>query len=140
MIFSQKFFTSFAFFCACFLFLSPVLYAQDFSSIDSDLEQLENLIADTLTNTLEQQRLLEDLRKNLDESGSLIDNYESIITAQESLLRDLQTRLNEMSETYRMQSSLSAKYEKSLKRWKIFTLIGIPAAALLSGGIVLALR
>jgi len=109
------------------------LPAQGLSSIGNDLAQLESLIADTLTNTLEQQRLLEDLKKNLDESGSLIGSYESIITVQENLLRGLQTRLNEMSEIYKTQSSLSAKYEKSLKRWKIFTLIGIPAAALLSG-------
>jgi hypothetical protein len=44
-----------------------------------------------------------------------------------------------MSEIYRTQSSLSAKYEKSSKFWKTFTLIGIPVAALLSGGLVWAL-
>jgi hypothetical protein len=41
-----------------------------------------------------------------------------------------------MSETYRTQSSLSAKYEKSSRFWKIFTLVGVPAAALLSGVLV----
>jgi hypothetical protein len=35
-------------------------------------------------------------------------NYESIKAERENLLRDLQTRLNEMSETYRRQSALSA--------------------------------
>jgi len=100
---------------------------------------LENLIINTLSNTEEQQKLLEDLRKSLDESGNLISSYETIITGQENLLQTLQTRLNEMSEIYRTQSSLSAKYEKSSKFWKTFTLIGIPAAALLSGGIVWAL-
>jgi hypothetical protein len=36
------------------------------------------------------------------------------------------------------QSDLSAKYEKSSKFWRTFTLIAVPVAALLSGGIVLA--
>jgi len=58
---------------------SPGAYAQDFSSIDTDLQALENLIADTLANTEEQQRLLEDLRQNLSESGNLISSYESIM-------------------------------------------------------------
>ena len=136
MILPKKLIPSFAFFCAFYLVLPPAASPQDFSSIDSDLQQLENLIINTLSNTEEQQKLLEDLRKSLDESGSLIGNYETIITGQESLLLTLQTRLNEMSEIYRTQSSLSAKYEKSSKFWKTFTLIGIPAAALLSGGLV----
>jgi len=54
---------------------SPVVFAQDFSSIDNDLQTLEDLINDTLTNTQEQQKLLEDLRRNLDESGNLIASY-----------------------------------------------------------------
>jgi hypothetical protein len=37
-----------------------------------------------------------------------------------------------MSETYRKQSALSAKYEKSSRFWKTFTLIAVPAAAVLS--------
>jgi hypothetical protein len=45
-----------------------------------------------------------------------------------------------MSETYRTQSALSAKYEESSRFWKIFTLIAVPAAALLSGGLVWALK
>ena len=129
----------FGIFCLCFFLLSQGAWSQDFSSIDTDLQQLETLIINTLSNTEEQQKLLEDLKKSLDESGHLIDSYENIITGQESLLRDLQTRLNEMSGIYRTQSSLSAKYERSSKFWKTFTLVGIPAAALLSGGIVFAL-
>ena len=124
------------FFC-CLLF-SQAAYPQDFSSVDRDLELLENLIYDTLSNTEEQQRLLESLKQSLDESGNLIESYENTITAQENLLKDLQARLNEMSETYRMQSALSQKYEKSSKFWRTFTLIAIPVTALLSGGIVLA--
>ena len=122
----------------CFLCLGslPAAWSQDFLSIDGDLEQLENLIHDTLRNTREQELLLEDLKKNLEENGSLIGHYETIISERENLLRDLQTRLAEMSETYRMQSALSAKYERSSKFWKIFTLIAVPAAAALSGGIV----
>jgi flagellar biosynthesis chaperone FliJ len=114
--------------------------SQDFSSIDRDLSVLENLIQDTLKNSGEQQKQLDDLRKNLAESGELLGSYESIIAGQESLLRDLQTRLDEMSKTYRKQSSLSAKYEKSSRFWKTFTLIAVPAAALLSGGLVWALK
>jgi DNA repair ATPase RecN len=121
--------------------LSPrALSPQDFSSIAGDLTELENLIRDTLRNSEEQQRQLEDLRKNLAESETLIGNYESIITGRENLLKDLQTRLNEMSETYRKQSALSAKYEKSSKFWKTFTLVAVPATALLSGGLVWLLK
>jgi hypothetical protein len=61
----------------CF-FCSPLfsqgLSAEDFSSLDSDLQQLENLINDTLLNTEEQERLLSDLKKNLDERGTLIES------------------------------------------------------------------
>ena len=124
--------------CFCLSLFSQAVFSQDFSSIDRDLQQLENLIADTILNTEEQQRLLDDLKANLNESGILIANYESIIEGRERLLKDLQARLSEMSETYRMQSALSAKYERSSKFWKTFTLIAIPATALISGGIVWA--
>ena len=46
-------------FAALFFFssLSPqAVYSQDFSSIDSDLQQLENLINDTLRDMEEQQK------------------------------------------------------------------------------------
>ena len=138
MILNEKPTRVFVFCFVCSLLLSQAVWPQDFSSIDTDLQQLEDLIINTLSNTVEQQRLLEDLRKNLDESGNLIANYESIITGQEKLLRDLQTRLNGMSEIYRKQSSLSVKYERSSKFWRTFTLVGIPAAALISGGVVWA--
>ena len=139
MILPKKNIPFFAFFCVFSLVLPPAALPQDFSSIDSDLQRLETLITNTLSNTEEQQKLLEDLRKNLDESGNLIESYETTIAGQENLLRTLQTRLTEMSEIYRTQSSLSAKYEASSKFWKTFTLIGIPAAALLSGGLIWAL-
>jgi hypothetical protein len=101
---------------------------------------LESLIQDTLESSVEQQRQLADLKKNLEESEALIGAYESIIAERESLLRDLQIRLDEMSETYRTQSGLSAKYERSSRFWRTFTLIAVPAAALLSGGLVWALK
>ena len=123
-----------------FAALLPPLSAQDFSSIDKDLQALEDLIADTLRNTEEQQKLLEDLQKNLSESGELIESYESIISRQEQSLSDLQRRLNEMSETYRRQSALSARYAQNSKFWRTFTLIAIPVTALLSGGIVWAVK
>ncbi|MDR1837325.1 MAG: hypothetical protein LBQ89_06675 [Treponema sp.] len=120
----------------CYLLFSRGVYAQDFSSIDSDLSDLENLIQDTITSMEEQQKLLEDLRTNLNESGTLIAGYESIIQEQETLLKDLQARLNEMSEIYRMQSSLSARYAKSSRFWRTFTIIAIPVTAIVSGVIV----
>jgi len=119
------------FFCSSLF--SPAVYSQDFSSIDNDLQELENLLNDTITNTEEQQRLLEDLKTNLDESEELIDSYEKTIQEQEALLRDLQTRLNEMSEIYKTQSSLSARYARSSRFWRIFTLIAIPLTAAVSG-------
>ena len=122
------------FFCF-WLFLPQAVFAQDFSSIDQDLEQLESLIAGTIFNMEEQQKLLEDLRVNLNESGILIAGYENIITEQEKLLTTLREQLNEMSETYRMQSALSARFAERSKFWRTFTLIAIPVTAVISGGI-----
>jgi chromosome segregation ATPase len=120
--------------------LSPwALYSQDFSSLDRDLSELESLIQDTLANSEEQQKQLDDLRKNLTESGELIRNYETILAERESLLKDLRTRLAEMSETYRKQSALSEKYERSSRFWKTFTLIAVPTAAVLGGSLVCGL-
>jgi septal ring factor EnvC (AmiA/AmiB activator) len=127
-------------FCTLSLLLPRAAFCQDFSSIDKDLSALESLILDTLENSEAQQKQMEDLRKNLAESGELLRNYETIIAERERLLKDLRERLAEMSETYRMQSSLSAKYEKSSRFWKTFTLIAVPAAALLSGSLVWALK
>jgi len=52
----MKFFTVFGlcfFFCSLF---SQAAYSQDFSSIDKDLQTLEDLIADTLRDMEEQQK------------------------------------------------------------------------------------
>jgi hypothetical protein len=57
---------------------------------------------------------------------------------QEKLLMDLRTQLNAMSEIYRTQSALSAKYEKSSKFWRTFTLIAVPLMAVISGSVVRA--
>jgi len=116
-----------------FSLFSRAVFSQDFSSIDTDLQALENLINDTIANTQEQQKLLEDLKQNLNKSGALIESYERIITEQENLLAGLRVQLNEMSETYRMQSQLSVRYAQSSKFWRTFTIIAIPAAALISG-------
>jgi hypothetical protein len=80
-------FPAFVILCTFFLLLPRAAFSQDFSSIDKDLSTLENLIQDTLANSEAQQKQLDDLRKNLAESGELIGNYESIITGQETLLR-----------------------------------------------------
>jgi septal ring factor EnvC (AmiA/AmiB activator) len=136
---SPSLFAAVLFFILSSLF-SQAVFSQDFSSIDRDLSELENLIQDTLRNSGEQQKQLDDLRKNLAESGELIGNYERIIAERENLLKDLQARLNEMSETYRKQSALSAKYERSSRFWRTFTLIAVPAAVLVSGGLVWAIK
>jgi septal ring factor EnvC (AmiA/AmiB activator) len=125
--------------CLCLCSLSSqAAFSQDFSSLDSDLQQLENLITDTLANTQEQQELLNSLKESLNESGQLIAGYESTITAQETLLKDLQHQLTAMSETYRTQSALSERYERSSRFWRTFTLIAIPVTAVISGTVVLA--
>ena len=136
----MKPYAAFALFCALFLLFSQAASPQDFSSIDRDLEQLEGLINDTLLNTEGQQKLLNDLKANLDASGNIIAGYENTIQEQEKLLRNLQAQLNAMSETYRKQSALSAKYEKSSKFWKTFTLIAIPVTAVISGVTVWAVK
>ena len=123
----------------CFLFflaLSQEAFSQDFSSIDQDLLQLELLILDTIANTEEQQRLLEDLNQNLINSETLITSYETIIQEQENLLLGLRSQLNEMSEIYKTQSLLSRRYAENSRFWRTFTLIAIPVTALISGGIV----
>jgi septal ring factor EnvC (AmiA/AmiB activator) len=134
------FFSAAVLFCTLSLLLPRAASSQDFSSLNEDLFALENLIQDTLRNSGEQQKQLEDLKKNLAESGELLGTYETILTERENLLRDLQARLDAMSETYRKQSALSAKYEKSSRFWRTFTLIAVPAAAVLSGGLVFALK
>jgi len=123
-------------FCVFSSLSSQAAYAQDFSSIDNDLQTLESLINDTLINTQEQQKLLEDLKKNLDESGILIASYENTITEQEKLLAGLREQLNAMYETYKKQSALSARYAQNSKFWKTFTIITIPVTALVSGTVV----
>jgi len=129
---------AFALLCTLFSLSSPAVFAQDFSSIDNDLQTLEDLINDTLVNTQEQQKLLEDLKRNLDESGNLIANYKNTIQEQENLLANLREQLNAMYETYRKQSALSARYAQSSKFWKTFTIVAIPVTALISGTVVWA--
>jgi septal ring factor EnvC (AmiA/AmiB activator) len=118
---------------------SPAVYSQDFSSIDQDLAQLESLINDSLANTQEQQKQLENLKQNLNESGNLIASYENTIKEQEKLLADLRKQLTAMSETYKTQSQLSARYEKNSKFWKTFTIVAIPVTAVISGVVGFAL-
>jgi hypothetical protein len=128
--------TFFALLCILSSLFSPELFCQDFSSIDRDLAELETLIQDTLSNSEEQLKQLDDLQRNLAESGALISSYERIITEREGLLKDLQARLSEMSEIYRTQSALSRTYERSSRFWRTFTLTAVPSAALLSGLLV----
>jgi septal ring factor EnvC (AmiA/AmiB activator) len=110
-----------------------------FSTIDSQLEELESLINDTITcnETLEKQ--LQDLKENLTRQEQISFEKENSIAGQDGLLRKLRGELGEMSETYKAQSDLSAKYVKSSRFWKVFTLVGIPLAILFSSGITAAL-
>ena len=118
---------------------SQAVWSQDFSSIDQDLEQLESLINDSLANTQEQQKQLENLKQNLTASAELINSYENTIKEQETLLADLRKQLTVMSETYKTQSQLSARYAQSSKFWRTFTLVAIPVTAVISGVVGFAL-
>ena len=121
-------------FLVLWLFVLPqALWPLEFSSLEADLQELENLINDTLQNSLLQQEQLEALKSSLEESGLLLEDYESIITQREKSLLDLQTQLAKMSEIYKTQSELSTGLERRLKNWKIFTIIAIPATALVTG-------
>jgi septal ring factor EnvC (AmiA/AmiB activator) len=123
-----------------FSYLSSLAaWSQDFSSIDQDLAQLESLINDSIANTQEQQKQLEDLKKNLNASENLIASYETTIKEQEKLLADLRKQLTAMSETYKTQSQLSARYAQSSKFWKTFTIVAIPVTAIVSGAVGFAL-
>jgi len=126
------------------LALLPGLYAQESSSVPSfgeiatDLDRLESLITDTQANNERLERQLKALEENLSERESLLTGKEASMIEQETLLKELRSRLDAMSQTYREQSDLSRKSAKSSKFWRTFTLIGIPAAALLSGGLTAA--
>ena len=134
----MKLYAAFALFFILFSLSSRDVFSQDFLSLDQDLAQLESLINDTLNNTQEQQRLLEDLKRNLSESADLIANYANIIQEQENLLANLRGQLSAMSETYKMQSQLSARYARNSKFWRTFTIVAIPVTAIISGGVVWA--
>jgi len=68
-----------------------------------------------------------------------IASYENTIKEQEKLLASLREQLNAMSETYKTQSQLSARYEKNSKFWKTFTIVAIPVTAVISGVVGFAL-
>jgi hypothetical protein len=107
-----------------------------FLSIGDNLEQLERLIEDTLNSN-------ETLMLQLADLSQVLNEREQLIGEQEALLTGLESRLHEMSETYKTLSSLSKKYEASSKFWRTFTIIGIPAAMLISGlttGLVMSAR
>jgi hypothetical protein len=70
---------AFALVCIFFSLSAPTAFSQDFTSLDRDLAELESLIQDTLENSEAQLKQLEDLQRNLNESGELLRTYESII-------------------------------------------------------------
>jgi chromosome segregation ATPase len=111
----------------------------DFSTIDSQLEELESLINDTIACNEALEKQLQDLKENLAKQEQISFERGNSIAGQDGLLKKLRSELGEMSETYKAQSDLSAKYEKSSRFWKIFTLLGIPLAILFSSGITAAL-
>jgi hypothetical protein len=72
-----------------------------------------------------------------------LSEREQSLQKQEQLLTELRTQFNEMSKTYKTLSASYAKSEASSRFWKNFTLIGIPAAVVISGltaGLVVGLR
>jgi uncharacterized coiled-coil protein SlyX len=115
-----------------FLSLSLPLYSQEPPSIYDNLDKLESLLLDTLSNSEAQNKQLEDLNKTLAEN-------EQIMQERERLLTDLRAQLTAMSETFQKQSDLSAKLERSSRFWKTFTLVGIPVTAVISAGVVAAI-
>jgi septal ring factor EnvC (AmiA/AmiB activator) len=119
-----------AVFCLLLLSLSLPLCSQEPPSIYDNLDKLESLLLDTLSNSEAQSRQLADLSKTLAEN-------EQTMSEHEHLLADLRTQLTEMSETFRKQSVLSAKYERSSRFWKGFTLVGIPVTAVISAIVVI---
>jgi septal ring factor EnvC (AmiA/AmiB activator) len=128
------------------LFLPPALSAEEgpslFSSVNDNLDQLENLIADTLINNEELLQQLRDLKQNSAEQETILNERERLLAEKERslaeqgrLLTELRRQLTEMSQTYREQARLSAKYASSSKFWKTFTLVAIPVTVIISGGI-----
>ncbi|GHU72742.1 hypothetical protein FACS189450_11120 [Spirochaetia bacterium] len=118
-------------FCLISLLLSFPLYSQEPPSIYDNLDKLESLLLDTLSNSEQQSRQLEDLNRTLAEN-------EKIMSEREQLLTGLRVQLTAMSETFQKQSDLSAKYEHSSRFWKTFTMIGIPVTAVISAGVAAA--
>ena len=119
-------------FALCFfssLLFSQAVWPQGFSSIGSDLSALENLIQ-MKSEKLKMRGCLQSERvgnkPRLQTITFFISNFSFVL------------RLNEMYAIYTMQSALSAKYEKSSKFWKTFTLIAVPVTAAISGGVVWA--
>jgi recombinational DNA repair ATPase RecF len=129
MPYSPKFRRRPAAFFLIFLLLSSPLCSQEAPSIYDNLDKLENLLLDTLTNSEQQSRQLEDLNTTLAEN-------EQILQEREQLLADLRTQLTSMSETFQKQSELYAKSERRSQFWKTFTLVGIPVAVVISAGVV----
>jgi hypothetical protein len=73
-------------------------------------------LQDTLQNSEAQMKQLEDLQRNLAESGELIRSYESIIQERESLLRDLQTRRRRIFNHEVEEVEEGKKKEESFKK------------------------
>jgi chromosome segregation ATPase len=75
------------------LLLPPALSAEepspDFASINNNLDTLETLILDTLTNNEELTKQLADLRANLNERERLLTEREALIVRQENSLTTL---------------------------------------------------
>ncbi|MCL2443101.1 MAG: hypothetical protein FWD13_06490 [Treponema sp.] len=93
----------------------------------------EDLIDSMINNKQELQKLIEALRSNLHDSGNKDTACEAIITEQENILENLHNQLNIMSETYKKQKILLARYKQKSNFWKIFALIGIPITAVIIG-------
>jgi Flp pilus assembly protein TadB len=78
------------------------------------------------------------LKATLETHETLLSEKEASLARQEESLRQLREQLNEMSRIYREQSALSGRYGRNSKFWRLCTLIGIPAAMVISAGVTAA--
>jgi hypothetical protein len=101
----------------------------------SNIDQALNLMSDSMNNEEAVILQLEELKRNSIEQEQILNEKEASIAEQERLLLELRQRLEGMSQIYREQSILYEKSAASSRFWKRFSLIALPVAALLSGGI-----
>ena len=113
-------------------FASLPLYAQreTLSSINTSLDELEKTLTDIQSENETLKLDTETLRKNLEESK---DSNEKLL----KLSAELRRLSTEQAEAYRRQSGLLDRSERSLRNWRLASLI--EGAALIAAVIALGL-